>query len=855
MFRLRKSAVGTKRLDAIDTLRRRIEKFQDLVQRNNSVLELIADAEEKLSGEYLFDSQYLRWLDIELAEAVHAVVQDLLEITHGHHTALMPAFKQVRDRVAAILEEGKRIPTGPLCVQLEQLGSDESAQAGEKMARLGELRSRLNIPIPPGFAVTSSAFDSVIGHPAIGSLINAMDSSDADMVATCAELKARLEEIPLSRDVVRAIKSALKHFGRHDRFAVRSSAIGEDGQLSFAGVYATVMNVPRNQVIGACRRVVASMFTERAVLYRRSHGWQVSGAAMAVGCMRMVPAVASGVLYSLDPGDPASDAMLISAAWGFGATVVEGAGPADHFLIARQPPHRILDARIAKKPSQYVTDEDSGLQRVPVVADRQTEPSISDPELSRLATIALAVERYMGAPQDIEWALDEQGILWILQARPLRLAPFRMPRPDEVAAAVADHPVLMQGTGFVACRGIAAGRVVVVDPTEILENIPQGSVLVTRSASPSLARLLPSAAALIADSGSPAGHLAALAREYRLPALMATEVASRILESGREVTVDTEENVVYEGRVELLIRHGLLWGDRYEDTREFRMLRGMLKFITPLHLRDPASPRFTPEQCSSYHDIIRFAHEKAVIALSDLTKFNLRQARRWLRRVSLDIPLGLSLIDLGGGVAANAPPGEIGLPHLTCAPLAILLEALVAPGVWGTRPADMDLAAFMSSVTRSGDLTGFGTMQVRRNLAIVSDRYMNLNLFLGYHFNVIDCYLGDCPEDSYMLFRFVGGVSELARRARRADLLDKILCRYGFAVERAGDLVLARLQGVSAEDMNGRLRMMGRLIGFTRQLDVLLRGEDIIRKMVDGFMAGSSDPLTVLERNENSFYP
>jgi pyruvate,water dikinase len=855
MFRFGELFFGTKGSDAVETLRLRVERLRDLVERNNRVLELMADAEEKLGGEFLFDKGYLRRLDAELAAAVHAVVQDLAQISEEHQKALEAAFQQIRDRIAAILAEEKRIPAGPLCVQLEQLGSEEAAQAGEKMARLGELRSRLGIPVPPGFVVTASALDGFIGHPSLASLIGVLDSPDADIAAACAEMQARLEETPLPKDVVRAIRSGFKPFGRQARFAVRSSAIGEDGQISFAGVYATEMNVPPNRVIEACRRVAASLFTERAVLYRRSHGWPVRGAAMAVGCMRLVPAVASGVLYTIDPADPASDAMMVSAAWGFGATVVEGIGSADRFLIARQPPHRILDASISEKTDQFTAGMDAGLRRVPVEAGYRTEPSMADPELSRLAAIALAIERHMRTPQDIEWALDEQGALWILQARPLHLAPSLIERSDELAAAVAHYPVLLKNAGVVACRGIAAGRVAVVDPTASREDVPPGSVLVTQSASPGLAHMLPSAAALIADSGSPAGHLAALAREYRVPALMATEVASRILESGREVTVDAEENVVYAGRVEALIRHGLLRGDRYADTREFHMLRGMLKLVTPLHLLDPASPQFTPERCSSYHDIIRFAHEKAVVALSDLSNFNLRQARRWLRRVSLDIPLGLSLIDLGGGVASNAPPGDIGLAHLTCVPLAILLEALTTPGIWGTRPADMDLTALMSSVTRSGDFTAFGAMEVRRNLAIVSGRYMNLSLYLGYHFNIIDCYLGDFPEDSYMLFRFAGGVSELTRRARRADLLDKILSGHGFAVERAGDLVLARLHGVSPAEVKNRLQMTGRLIGFTRQLDVLLRNEDITRKMVDGFMSGGRDPGEVLQGKKEGSPP
>jgi pyruvate,water dikinase len=167
----------------------------------------------------------------------------------------------------------------------------------------------------------------------------------------------------------------------------------------------------------------------------------------------------------------------------------------------------------------------------------------------------------------------------------------------------------------------------------------------------------------------------------------------------------------------------------------------------------------------------------------------------------------------------------------------------------------MDLTALMSSVTRSGDFTAFGAMEVKRNLAIVSGRYMNLSLYLGYHFNIIDCYLGDFPEDSYMLFRFAGGASELTRRARRADLLDKILSGHGFAVERAGDLVLARLHGVSPAEVKSRLQMTGRLIGFTRQLDVLLRNEDITRRMVDGFMSGSRDPGEVLQEKKEGSPP
>ncbi len=855
MLRLREMFFGTRSADPILVLRGRVERFRDLIERNNRVLELMADAEEKLSGEYIFDTRYLHRLDAELADAVHAVVQDISQINPKYRLALESAFQRIRSHVTAALGEGDEMSPCPVCVQLERIGSDEAPWAGGKMARLGDLRSRPDIPIPPGFVVTATAFEGILSHPSITQLIDAVDSPHTDLSAACAELQARLKSSPFPEKVAKEIKNCLKPFGRRTRFAVRSSAIGEDGEFSFAGVYATVMNVPSDRVIEACRRVVASLFSEQAVLYRRSHGLPLKGAAMAVGCMRMIPAVAGGVLYTFDPGDPTSDAMLISASWGFGKTVVEGAGPADHFLVARQPPHRVLETVIAEKDSQFLAEAAEGLRRTAVSAGVRAEPSIGDSELRRLATIALGVEHYMRAPQDIEWALDKRGALWILQARSLRLDSSPAERTGEPEAAVAGYPVLMQGAGVVACRGIAAGRVAMVDQTASLKNIPSGSVLVTQSASPGLGRLLPAAAALIADSGSSAGHLAALAREYRVPAVMATGVASRILAPGMEVTVDAEENVVYAGRVEGLIRRGLPRGDHYEDMREFRTLRGMLKFVTPLNLRDPSSPRFTPEQCSSYHDIIRFAHEKAVLGLSDPGNFNWRKARRRLRRVVLGIPLELSIIDLGGGVAEDVPPGDIKPAHLICTPLAILLESLSAPGVWGTQPADMDLRALMSSLTRTRGLTNFGSAEIQNNLAIVTGCHMNLSLYLGYHFNIIDCYLGDSPEDSYMLFRFTGGVSELTRRARRADLLDRILSRYGFAVERAGDLVLARLHGVSAAEMKRRLQMVGRLIGFTRQLDVLLRDEGIVQRLVDGFMAGSVNPAEVLDGKGERFQP
>ena len=144
----------------------------------------------------------------------------------------------------------------------------------------------------------------------------------------------------------------------------------------------------------------------------------------------------------------------------------------------------------------------------------------------------------------------------------------------------------------------------------------------------------------------------------------------------------------------------------------------------------------------------------------------------------------------------------------------------------------------MSSATRARVLTLPGAAAVEQNVAIISRHYLNLNLRLGYHFNVVDCYVTERPHQSYILFRFVGGVTDLTRRTRRARVLSKILAHYDFTVDQNGELVVGRLSGVSAQAVTERLQMVGRLIGFSRQLDILLRDEEIGSRLAESFVLG-----------------
>jgi pyruvate, water dikinase len=835
-----------KRRDDGAVLRARFARFRHLLEMNNRILALIADASEKLGGEYLFDTQYLRSFEKDLRESATAVIHDLAEISGNRYPRLAESLERVQSAVLGSLAPQRLAGDPSLTLSLDVLGTEWADVVGEKMARLGEIRHLPDIRVPDGFVVTIRACEQVLSTPAIASEIAHYRSGDND---AAAKLQSLILSAAVPAAVSRSIRDAASRFSRNARFAVRSSALGEDTNVSFAGQYETLLNVPRERIPDAWLKVVASLFSPSALEYRRQHGLAPPAADMAVGCLVMVPATVSGVIYTVDPNMPYSNMLLVSAVRGLSVPLVEGRDKVDEFKLSRAAPHQVAECEISEKVEMYKAARDEGIKMVPIPADERMTPSLGKDQLATLANVSLRIERHMKSAQDIEWALDHDGAVTVLQARPLRLGPEAQPRAADVLAARSRHRILMHGCGEVACRGIGAGAVFLARSDQMTEGFAPGNVLVTPFATPRLAVLVASASALVSEVGSVTGHLATVAREYRVPTIMGAKEATRLLTPGMTITVDAEDNTVYDGAVDELLRYQLLRSQPYEETREFRALRRMLKHAAPLRLGDPGTPGFAPEQCRTYHDIIRFAHERALVELARLEGIRLDGSATTARMLDLEIPLDLVVIDLGGGIAAGASGKHVVRSQITSTPLMIFLEGLLTPGVWCTSPADMDLEGFMASATRAGPLTMPGSRAVRRNVAIVASDYLNLNLTVGYHMNVVDCHLDENPENSYIFFRFVGGVTDVTRRTRRARLLAGILAAEGFKTDLSGELVIGRLQGVSRQFCEERLQMVGRLVGFSRQLDILLRDEGTLERLLQAFRHGRYE-LSVKDHEE-----
>ncbi|MCX5864718.1 MAG: hypothetical protein NTW42_06560, partial [Deltaproteobacteria bacterium] len=246
--------------------------------------------------------------------------------------------------------------------------------------------------------------------------------------------------------------------------------------------------------------------------------------------------------------------------------------------------------------------------------------------------------------------------------------------------------------------------------------------------------------------------------------------------------------------------------------------------------------------CKTVHDLVRFMHEKSVqtlVANAGRTRgtggfFNRRSA---LHLLVLPIPVQIKVIDLGGGLSGEGGGKEMGFAEVVSVPLRAVLSGMLSPGVWQNEAVPLRGADLLSGITRAEDFTRDGSA-VLENVALASAVYVNMSLRFGYHFNMLDCYCSDTPRNNHIYFRFVGGAAAITNRSRRIALMAQVLAEHGFALKAKGDLLVGRLSGQSREELEGILEQIGRLIGYTRQLDARLDSDEMVSTLAQRFLQG-----------------
>jgi pyruvate,water dikinase len=820
---------------SMEVIQAKFNNFLEILHNNNAVLKNVSDIEEKLQGEYLFDLNYIRSTVSEIRKGVLVIINNMISLGGDRYKKLKECYARIDSEISRILPGGRPIEEDDHIRFFDNIRRENAYSVGSKNAQLGEMRARLNLPIPDGFAITARAYkyfiDSNDLQHKISELIRPLNIKSYDDLRQVSEqIQKMVSDAPIPDELADAITGSYKKLREKNpkaRFALRSSAIGEDTEYSFAGQYRSVLNVRAADLLESYRAVLASKFTPQAIYYFLSHSMSEDELAMCVGCIIMVNARSSGVIYTRNPVNARDESIVINSIFGLGKFLVDGTISPDIFTVSREE-KTILDSTISLKDKKLEMHPDGGTIETELSEEEGSRPSLSNDEAVRLAEIAAKIEEHYGCPQDIEWAIDYGGNIYILQTRPLRVV---SPPRRETEIDVSGFEKITEG-GFTICPGAGGGPVFRITSVNDLQDVPNGVVLITPHSFPGIVTVMGKVKALIAETGGMASHMATIAREYGIPAIGNLKNTA-MFENGDTVTVDATAAKVYRGLLDDLIEQRKPDLDLFDDIDIFNILKRISDHIAPLHMVNPKDPEFLAENCRSFHDITRFCHQRAMEEMF-YGASELKDKDRFSSRLKTDIPLAVNIIYIDKEIPESEKQRMVDENRIESAPMSSFWRGVREEG-WPApaRPADMKgiFGVLATTMTRTED-DSFS----EKSFAILSDEYMILSLRMGYHFSTIETMVTEQENKNYIRMEFKDGGATIERRIRRINLLTEILSKIGFENYSKGDFLDSRLSYQDAESTKTALFLLGRLTVMTKQLDMALSNDAIAGWYTNDFL-------------------
>ncbi len=452
-----------------------------------------------------------------------------------------------------------------------ELRKDDVSRVGGKNASLGEMYSLLGekgINIPNGFATTAEAYRYFINYNKIDEklekLFNNLDLKKLENVQKAGKLarnwisRGKFPE-DLEKDIVEAYKKLQKEYGKNTDVAVRSSATAEDlPDASFAGQHESFLNVSgEKQVLKAVRNCYASLFTDRAISYRKEKGFKQLEVYLSACIQKMVRSdlASSGVMFTIDTETGFDKVLIINSVWGIGEMIVKGRITPDKFFVFKtglaDGYKSIISKSLGRKNRKYVYSKNSGLKEVAVNKQDQNILSLTDEEVLTLAKWGCVIEKHYGNAQDIEWAKDgKTGQLFIVQSRPETVHSNQEGHfYTEYVIDSKKDPTLY---GIAVGNKIGIGRVrVILDPKE-MKDFKKGEVLITKMTDPDWNSIMTIAGAVITDEGGKTCHSAIISRELGIPCIVGTKDATKTFKTGDIVTVDCTQGQrgrIFKGKI------------------------------------------------------------------------------------------------------------------------------------------------------------------------------------------------------------------------------------------------------------------------------------------------------------------
>ena len=456
--------------------------------------------------------------------------------------------------------------------QFNEIDINDVPEVGGKNASLGEMYQKLTskgIQVPDGFATTSDAYWLFLKEAQLKESIFAEISKlDKKDFSNLREVGSAIRTSIAKADFPQAIKSSLEHgyntlvkkYGSQISLAVRSSATAEDlPNASFAGQQETYLNVKGfDELIAACHKCYASLFTDRAIKYREDNHFDQTKVALSIGVQLMVRSdlASSGVNFTLDPDTGFDKVVLVTSTWGLGENIVQGSVNPDEYFVykpslknsIRQP---IISRKLGSKEKTMIYDTSgSGTLNLDTTIEKQEKFVLTDAEVKKLAEWSIIIEEHYGRPMDIEWAKDGlTNELFIVQARPETV---QSAKKDKLK--ISTYTLLEKGKEITRGMGlgnkISAGKARIIHSPLESDKLQPGEILITEKTDPDWDPILKKAAGIITDQGGRTSHAAIVAREVGAAAIVGTLNATKTIKDGQDITIscaDGDTGVVYDG--------------------------------------------------------------------------------------------------------------------------------------------------------------------------------------------------------------------------------------------------------------------------------------------------------------------
>ncbi|MDX1301557.1 phosphoenolpyruvate synthase [Photobacterium sp.] len=455
----------------------------------------------------------------------------------------------------------------------EHLGIADIALVGGKNASLGEMISKMaadGICVPTGFATSAQLYRDFLSQNdldgPIAEHLDGLSNGAENLAQTGFAIRQMISQGEFTEIQKQAIEQAYQQLCtrigcENVSVAVRSSATAEDlPEASFAGQQESYLNITGiDDLLEACRQCFASLYTDRAIIYRQEQGFSHQQVALSVGVQQMIESEAAGVMFSLDTENGFPDVVMINGAWGLGETIVKGSVTPDRFMVykplLKNPELRPIIEKQAGSKLQKMVYASLAQEPTLIVATDESERSslvLSDDEVLSLARWAVKIEQHYACPMDMEWAKDSRSKqLYIVQARPETVESLKDTAVLMNYKLKGQSPVLLEGASVGSA--IATGAVFKILSPDDIEQFPDGAILVTERTDPDWVPLMRKASGIITDTGGPTSHAAIVSRELKVPAIVGTENATQVLNTGKEITLSCAGGAVgkvYEGILE-----------------------------------------------------------------------------------------------------------------------------------------------------------------------------------------------------------------------------------------------------------------------------------------------------------------